>query len=210
MSRRYTHTLYLSLGGDERLCRGCGGPFTPTPHQVNKRDFQCKPCRLKYRNEWYRSRRADRDPSRRRNSDADVLSLLLSSIEADPFGGCWLWAGALSRDGYGRIWFRQQATGAHRAAYTLFRGEIPADLTVDHLCRVTCCVNPAHLELVSNAENVRRSWVGRELRAHCRAGHPLSGTNLRIKGRERICRTCATESRRRRRAAEQRSTEARL
>lgn len=65
---------------------------------------------------------------------------------------CWYWIGARDRNGYGV--FGQLK--AHRYAYTLLVGEIPQGLGLDHLCRVRRCVNPKHLEPVTQAENNRR------------------------------------------------------
>jgi hypothetical protein len=72
-------------------------------------------------------------------------------------GGCWIWARALDRNGYGR----HGCTLAHRLVYERHRGPIPAGLQLDHLCRVHACVNPEHLEPVTNAENSRRGNMTR-------------------------------------------------
>lgn len=71
--------------------------------------------------------------------------------------GCWIWQLSLDRDGYG--YFRRhsrQWVSAHRWYFEEAHGSIPPGLQVDHLCRVRNCVNPAHMELVTAAENTRR------------------------------------------------------
>lgn len=70
--------------------------------------------------------------------------------------GCWIWRGTPGANGYGRLSIGNRPTYAHRAAYELHVGPIPAGLTIDHLCRVRMCVNPDHLEPVTRAENTRR------------------------------------------------------
>ncbi len=86
---------------------------------------------------------------------------------------CWLWTGTIlkssvqSRNGYGLFHPRQREGSpnlvyAHRYAYEAIKGPIPAGLQIDHLCRVHNCVNPDHLEAVTQLENMRR---GREARA---------------------------------------------
>ena len=72
---------------------------------------------------------------------------------------CWLWTGALGTGGYATIRLpgSRQQLRAHRWAYEYFVGPIPEGLTLDHLCRVRHCVNPAHLEPVTMRENLLRS-----------------------------------------------------
>lgn len=122
---------------------------------------------------------------------------------------CWLWMGPRTRlggragtGGYGK-WGNGMA---HRVAYEALVGPIPEGLQLDHLCEVTNCVNPAHLEPVTGLENLRR-W--QERNPYCKRGHLLAGDNLRItnsaRGQHRRCRECvrmtnaAFEARRRNR-----------
>ena len=73
-------------------------------------------------------------------------------------GPCWLWTAYLYK-GYGRFNGGQgRIVEAHRFAYELAKGAIPSGLVLDHLCRVTSCVNPDHLEPVTIAENVDRGF----------------------------------------------------
>lgn len=113
---------------------------------------------------------------------------------------CWLWIGSDDGEGYGRF----RGRGAHRFAYERCVGPIPRGKQLDHLCRITNCVNPLHLEPVTNKENVLRgiSMCAENARKDfCKNGHPLSGENLKINtgtrpGR-RSCRTCLTLAKRR-------------
>lgn len=74
----------------------------------------------------------------------------------DKTGTCWLWTGAIDRDGYGQFWSDGAMVKAHRFAHELHVGPVPDDLTIDHLCRVRNCVNPAHLEAVTIQVNLSR------------------------------------------------------
>src|SRR5437773_10375437 len=94
---------------------------------------------------------------------------------------CWLYLGVPQNKGYGHICVNYKPVLAHRFAWILMIGEIPDGLTLDHLCRRTMCVNPAHLEPVTHRVNVLRG-IGRTAinarKTHCKWGHPLSGENL--------------------------------
>lgn len=71
--------------------------------------------------------------------------------------GCWLWTGTVLGSGYGQFRVGMGHVRAHRFAYELLVGPIPEALTLDHLCRVTSCVNPLHLEPVTASENIKRA-----------------------------------------------------
>ena len=110
----------------------------------------------------------------------------------EPNSGCWLWTAATLASGYGIISItRSRFELAHRVSYKLYKGEIPNELEIDHLCKVRCCVNPDHLEAVTYIENLFRAR-----KKQCMHGHLLSGDNLRLwtsptTGYEqRICITC--------------------
>ncbi len=117
---------------------------------------------------------------------------LCSKISVED-SGCWLWMGAVGTGGYGWFGVRYaphlwRMRAAHRMSYMAFKGPIPEGLHLDHLCRVRLCVNPEHLEPVTQAENNRRA-VHPE-KTHCKNGHPLAGENLAYSGGQRVCRTC--------------------
>lgn len=86
--------------------------------------------------------------------DMEIDGFMRSVVQIK--GGCWLWIGALDRDGYGIAGLNGKQHRAHRLAYQWARGEIAEGLVVDHLCRITNCVNPDHLEAVTRAENKAR------------------------------------------------------
>ena len=113
--------------------------------------------------------------------------------KVDKTDTCWLWTAALGVGGYGE--FRVTATlqgKAHRWAWENLVGPIPEGLTIDHLCKIRRCVNPAHMELVTSAENALRGSgppAENARKTHCKNGHPLTeSTNGR-----RLCRVCRNE-----------------
>lgn len=118
---------------------------------------------------------------------------------------CWLWNGATQATGYGICRHEGKTRRAHRVVYTLLVGEIPEGLHLDHLCRVRSCVNPKHLEPVTNAENGRRGLAGETNRkrmlglTHCKNGHEFDLIINRKSGSksyetERGCSICRKES----------------
>ena len=121
------------------------------------------------------------------------------SYHEEPNTGCWLWTGKLDKDGYGRA----GKPPAYHLALQLHGIPVPPGMEPDHLCRVRCCVNPTHLEIVTHTENLLR---GQSLQAqnarktHCPQGHPYTPENTYIQvvnsRNWRICRTCRRAAKR--------------
>lgn len=129
-------------------------------------------------------------------------------VITEPNCGCFIWGGAIVNDfykkgngGYGIFTIRVEGKSknvlAHRWAYERFIGPLGAGLVPDHKCRVRSCVNPAHLEAVTQKVNVRRG-VGpcavNAAKTHCKRGHEFTPENTWYeKNGARHCRTCQYE-----------------
>ena len=139
-----------------------------------------------------------------------IADRLLDLVEESETG-CWLYTGRVLRHGYGQIEVRQgvgrssrKRVSAHRLSYETFVGPIPEGLTLDHLCRVRHCINPAHLEPVTRRENTLRGVGPSALNAvktSCHRGHAFTPENTRwCADGSRRCYECQRELRRARRA----------
>lgn len=67
---------------------------------------------------------------------------------------CWNWTGTISTKGYGRFSVRKTTYQAHRVSWEEVNGAIPAGLLIDHMCHNRRCVNPSHLRMVTNKQNM--------------------------------------------------------
>jgi hypothetical protein len=122
------------------------------------------------------------------------LQRLEAQIVPEPNSGCWLWDGCYFPTGYGMFVGRGFREGAHRAAYRLLAGEIPAGLVLDHLCRNPACVNPAHLEPVEQRANIARGRLSEvNTKAVCVRGHDLAANAQWRRDGWRFCGACARE-----------------
>lgn len=110
----------------------------------------------------------------------------MSSVR-DPLYGCELVTSRLDRDGYAY----HGKSRAHIVAWVTVNGPVPADRTIDHLCRRRNCRAPHHLEAVTHSEQERRkSWAYRVKRERCAKGHDLREQRVVTPEGGVVCRQC--------------------
>ena len=153
--------------------------------------------------------------------DSRLPARIWRKVVRDSGSDCWVWLGARITSGYGSVGWAGRSMLIHRVAYTELVGPIPEGLTIDHVAASGCihktCLNPAHLEPVTNAENMSRAWdvrgrakpyvprtfpvrmvidgeevLRKGFRTHCPRGHEYTEENTYINktSGERVCRTC--------------------
>lgn len=136
-------------------CDYCGHPLRITFTEAKRTSYSF--CNDACKNEWKWMQHFRTKSKNNWNcvtlTDASQIPALITQDE----NGCWLWLDATDKGGYGRARRPDgSVTGAHRIVYELLNGPIPASKHLDHLCCVRRCVNPDHLEPVTQQENTRR------------------------------------------------------
>ena len=125
---------------------------------------------------------------------AATLRRFWAKVDRANDGGCWTWTGATDGSGrYGSFSVNGKLERAHRVAYRIAIGPVPEGLVLDHLCKVTLCVNPRHLEPVTQRENVMRGdslQAANARKTHCPRGHAYDMT---MPNGGRTCRACFRE-----------------
>lgn len=115
-------------------------------------------------------------------------------VTVDPVYGCWRWDGKVDEtNGYPYLWLPgRKRAWAHRHVWETERGAIPPGMEIEHGCKRRTCTNPAHLELVTRAQNQRlKSWRQRVKRTHCPNGHDLFLLGRLTPEGGKICLRCS-------------------
>lgn len=116
--------------------------------------------------------------------------------KVDKSGPCWLWLASTDGRGYGKINVGGKLVPAHRLSFIWSLGSIPDDKQLDHLCRNHRCVNPNHLEPVTQQVNPLRGETivaSHARKTACPLGHPYTKRRDR---NARECRICKNDRRR--------------
>lgn len=127
-----------------------------------------------------------------------VFERMLDKFVIEP-NGCWIWTASVDTKGYGQINRGGRGSGnvrSHRAMYEAVRGPCPEGLVADHLCRNRRCINPDHLEFVSNRENILRGTgfsARHVVKTHCPRGHEYTPENTYTYKTMRQCRECGRQ-----------------
>ena len=128
-----------------------------------------------------------------------IKESFLVKIDKQSPNECWEWKAAKLRNGYGRFWDGKNNVLAHRFSYKTFIIPISEDQHLDHICCNRGCVNPDHLQILTNKENVLKGNgpTAKNLRKTiCKRGHILTSGKFKQNSEWRICLECARETRR--------------
>lgn len=125
-----------------------------------------------------------------------ILERFWAKVQKGSETSCWLWQGAINSAGYGhlRVDRERRMLLAHRFSFITHRGPIPPGMVLDHICRVRACVNPWHVEAVTEKTNILRgvSLSAKNARkTTCPNGHAYD----RRTGGGRRCSVCDREVR---------------
>lgn len=206
----------------EKNCKICGNTFFVKPSRKESARFCSRTCRKQAAGTACSIAGCEYRVYARKVCHTHYLYLLASEATTKPTPStqerrfwpyvakgppvqCWLWLGYRDRKGYGR--FRLGKEGglktciAHRFAYELTNGTIPAKYYIHHLCNNPQCVNPRHLQALPPSTHVLTGaspHANNARKTHCKHGHPFDLTNTLLTSHGyRQCRTCENGKKRR-------------
>lgn len=130
-----------------------------------------------------------------------MIERFMHYVEMVPESGCWVWMASLNSFGYGQFGLREPVRRpypAHRVSYVIHHGPIEPGLVIDHKCRVRACVNPNHLQMVTQAQNMELAVFARTAGSGGTAGEnrrktccPKCGGDYSLNSQGwRICKPC--------------------
>ena len=124
----------------------------------------------------------------------NVVQRFEDKVVTCPASGCWIW-NASDNGSYGCFFLHGRLTSAHRASYRIYKGEIPKGMSVLHRCDLPVCVNPSHLFLGTQKENIYDAIFKErapqiEVGPSCRNGHLRTEENIYLFRGKRMCREC--------------------
>lgn len=124
-----------------------------------------------------------------------LMARLVANIKNKPATNCWIWQGSKQPRGYGWVRVAGRSVLTHRAMWEASRGKpLPAGKVVKHTCDTPACINPRHLRLATQRDNLldkgRRGRDHNTNKTHCPRGHAYVGENLRVYRGRRFCAAC--------------------
>ena len=133
-------------------------------------------------------------PIERYTEEEQVVERFWAKVDKRSPAECWPWTASKFPNGYGHFHAHKGiGMGAHRFSFAIANGEIEKGLVVDHICNRPDCVNPDHLQAISQRENVLRGSglsAMNATKSACKMGHPFDEKNTYRFAGKRECRMC--------------------